>query len=450
MPLTPGSNLGPYEILAAIGAGGMGEVYRARDGRLARDVAIKVLPKVFSSDREYVRRFEQEARAAGTLNHPNIVAVYDIGMQDGLLYLVTELLEGGTLRDRLQDGALPQRQALDYAQQAARGLAVAHDKGITHRDLKPENLFITNDGNVKILDFGLAKMPKPDGDSPYSYFQTRADVVLGTVGYMSPEQARGQPVDARSDIFSLGAVLYEMISGRRAFEARTDVETMVLIMREDPPALQGTPPALEHLVHRCLEKLPEERFPSARDLGLAIQSLSVVNTSASSRDAVEAAARLASRSGSRLPVERVAERTAERTAWTVAFVMAVIAVLALLASWRNAPKLEPASRSAVDLAARIALPPNGDALALSPDGTVLVYVNTSGKRLLYIRRLDQSTAVPIEGTDGALAPFFSPDSQWIGFIAGGKLKKVSVHGGAVTTLGDITASSDGLFGGIQR
>jgi Tol biopolymer transport system component len=282
MPLGSGVKLGPYQIVAPLGAGGMGEVYRARDPRLSRDVAVKVLPAGFSSDPERLRRFELEARAAGALNHPNILAVYDTGNHEGAPYVVSELLEGQTLRERAQAGALPVRKAVEIGVQIARGLAAAHDKGIVHRDLKPENAFVTSDGQVKILDFGLAKLTQAEsGDSSQSPTEARgtdAGTVVGTVGYMSPEQVRGAAVDPRSDIFSFGAILYELLSGRRAFRKETSAETMTAILREDPPDLtqtnQSLPPALERIVAHCLEKNPQERFASARDLAFDLEALS--------------------------------------------------------------------------------------------------------------------------------------------------------------------------------
>jgi Tol biopolymer transport system component len=261
----------------------MGEVYRARDERLGREVAVKVLPSGLSADKERLQRFEREARAAGALNHPHILAVYDIGRHDGSPYVVSELLEGQTLRDRLGGGALPPRKAVEIGVQIARGLAAAHEKGIVHRDLKPENVFVTNDGHVKILDFGLAKLTHAEGgagpdESPTRTRQTDPGVVLGTAGYMSPEQVRGGAVDHRSDIFSFGILLYEMLAGRRPFKKETSAETMAAILREDPPNLLDTnatlPPALERIVRHCLEKAPPERFASARDLAFDLESLS--------------------------------------------------------------------------------------------------------------------------------------------------------------------------------
>src|SRR5271155_1833322 len=241
MPLTANSRLGPYEIQSPLGAGGMGEVYRARDARLNRDVAIKILPTSFSADPDRLQRFAQESRAAAALNHPNILSIYDIGEDRGAPYVVSELLEGETLRDRLRNGALTSRKALDYAQQIARGLAAAHEKGIVHRDLKPENIFITDDGRAKILDFGLAKLTRPEasapgGDTLTAQVNTEPGQVLGTAGYMSPEQVRGKAADHRADIFALGAILYEMLSGKRAFARPTSTETMTAILNEDPQA----------------------------------------------------------------------------------------------------------------------------------------------------------------------------------------------------------------------
>src|SRR5271168_667516 len=282
MNLTPGSKLGPYEIVAPLGAGGMGEVFRARDTRLKREVAIKVLPQAISLDSDRLRRFEQEALATAALNHPNILAVFDIGTSDGSPYVVSELLEGETLRERLRSGPVVVRKALDYALQIAHGLAAAHEKGIIHRDLKPENLFLTKDGRVKILDFGLAKLTQPDSGThtslPTQTQATEAGVVMGTAGYMSPEQVRGTAVDPRSDIFSFGAILYEMISGKRAFHGETAADTMSAILREEPAELSETnrnvSPALERMVQHCLEKNPEQRFHSASDIAFDLEHLS--------------------------------------------------------------------------------------------------------------------------------------------------------------------------------
>jgi len=286
MALTSGGKLGPYEILSPIGSGGMGEVYRAKDTRLGREVALKVLSEDLAGSGEARERFAREARAVAALSHPNIVALFDVGEEGGVFYAVSELLEGQTLRDRLSEGPLALRRTLDIAVQVARGLAAAHDKGICHRDIKPENLFITRDGQVKILDFGLARLDSGLGgpvdlESP-TVSKTAPGRLLGTVGYMSPEQARGRAADTRSDIFSFGAVLYEMVSGRRAFSGDSAVETLGAILKNDPLPLEeaapGTPPALDRLVMRCLEKDSAARFQSARDLAFSLEAWAGVST----------------------------------------------------------------------------------------------------------------------------------------------------------------------------
>ena len=284
MALASGSRLGSYEIVAPIGAGGMGEVYRARDSKLDRDVAIKVLPLDLAKNETALARFEREAKAIAALAHPNILAIYDFGHEQGLHFVAVELLEGETLRDRMGNAPLPQRKVLDYGVQIAQGLAAAHDKGIVHRDLKPENIFVTRDGHIKILDFGLAKHEKPGQDTdsaPESETrarQTKPGAVMGTVGYMSPEQVRGQDADHRSDIFSFGTILYEMVSGQKTFHGDSAVETMNAILKQDPSELSqlkgDLSPALEQIIRRCLEKRVEERFQSARDLGFALEAVS--------------------------------------------------------------------------------------------------------------------------------------------------------------------------------
>jgi hypothetical protein len=301
MSLTPGSRLGPYEILSAIGAGGMGEVYRAKDPRLGRDVAIKVLPSSLSADADRLRRFEQEARAAGVLNHPNLTAVYDVGTHEGAPYVVQELLEGETLRARLAGDAFTPRRAIGHALQIAQGLAAAHAKGIVHRDLKPENIFVTNDGRVKILDFGLAKLTETEAPGanqtslPTQSRGTEPGVVMGTLGYMSPEQVRGKPADPRSDIFSFGAVLYEMLSGKRAFHGDTAADTMSAILTREPPDLSETnrrvPESLDRIVRHCLEKSPEARFQSASDIAFDLEAISEAPLASGPQAAVRSRAR---------------------------------------------------------------------------------------------------------------------------------------------------------------
>ena len=290
MSLAAGTKLGPYEVESPVGAGGMGEVYRARDTRLGRDVALKILPASFACDATRLQRFEQEARAVAALNHPSILAVFDIGQYNALPFLVSELLEGENLRTVLEHGALSQRKAVEYGVQIAQGLAAAHEKGIVHRDLKPDNIFVTRDGRIKILDFGLAKLvqsspEEADGATLATLHTaaTGAGIVLGTPGYMAPEQVRGHAADPRTDIFAFGAVLYEMLSGVRAFRRETHAESMTAILREDPPELSDAThpvsPALDRIVRRCLEKNLEQRFQSARDLSFALSALSGTDAS---------------------------------------------------------------------------------------------------------------------------------------------------------------------------
>jgi eukaryotic-like serine/threonine-protein kinase len=412
----------------------MGEVYRARDTRLGRDVALKVLPSTFSADPDRLQRFEQEACAAGALNHPNILAIYDIGKHDSSPYVVSELLEGETLRKRITDGALPQRRVFEYALQIAHGLAAAHEKGIVHRDLKPDNIFITKDGRVKILDFGLAKLIHADSNQRQTEIPTRrADTnpgaVMGTVGYMSPEQVRGRLVDQRTDIFSFGAVLYEMLSGRRAFHAESAADTMSAILKEDPPDLlqinHNVSPELERLVNHCLEKNPEGRFHSARDLAFALEAAS------SSSDRNLTTAVLSTR-----PTNR------ERLAWAVASVLLLGLVLTIpfaLAYFRRAPFEPNVVRFSVPLPEKITFTSDVEQniLSVSPDGHSLAFVAVEGQRMLWVRSLGSLNARRLEGTEGAFSPFWSPDSRFVAFFAGGKLKKVEVAGGAVQSLCDV-------------
>jgi len=424
MTLPAGTKLGSYEILGPLGAGGMGEVYRARDPQLTRDVAIKILPASFSSDPDRLRRFEQEARAAAALNHPNILSVFYFGTYEKAPYLVCELLEGETLRERLRVGALPVRKAVDFATQVARGLAAAHAKGIVHRDLKPENIFLTRDGRVKILDFGLAKLTQvePAAQSETATLQTEPGVAMGTVGYMSPEQVRGLNVDYHSDLFSLGAILYEMLSGKRAFHKPTAPETLTAILHEDPATLPegsaSVSPGLQRVILRCLEKNPSQRFQSASDLAFALEELSG--------------------SGSSTAVSQKGVRPKTYSRWlalAVAVALAGAALYPLLS--RRASDAPP-----VQVQAAI-LPPTGDGFwanltqpaAISPDGKFLAIVAMhNGQRQLWLRKLNASDAQLIAGSEDAANPFWSPDSRHIAFFAYAKLKKVDVAGGQVTDL----------------
>jgi len=419
--LLPGQSVGAYRILALLGRGGMGVVYRARDERLRRDVAVKVLPASFANDADRLRRFEQEAHATSALNHPNILTVHDIGMQDGAPFIVAELLEGEELRAHLESGPLPVRRALEYAQQIAMGLAAAHEKGVVHRDLKPENVFVTKDGRVKILDFGLAKLrpTQPDAVDSHAATQKRLTdpgVVMGTAGYMSPEQVRGQEADNRADIFAFGVILYEMLTGERPFRGASAIEVMNAILKEEPPELGETntkiSPQLEKLVRRCLEKQEQQRFQSASDLGFAIEALS-------------------SPSGARLETlgaSRPRSFSQARVAWIVAALFLLVAMGAIWAYFTRQPATD------AHVMKFSILPPEKlslDGIAISPDGRSLAFAATdaAGKSQLYLRPLDALAAQPLAGTDGAAYPFWSPDNRFIGFFAKGKLKKVAASGG---------------------
>jgi eukaryotic-like serine/threonine-protein kinase len=401
MALAAGSKLGPYEILGQIGAGGMGEVYRAKDPRLGREVAIKVLPASFSSDSDRLRRFEQEARAAGVLSHPNITAVYDIGTQDGAPYVVQELLEGETLRAVLAAGKPPPRKAIDYATQISHGLAAAHDKGIVHRDLKPENLFVTKDGRLKILDFGLAKLTHQEEGSqatnlPTATAGTEPGVVMGTLGYMSPEQVRGRPADARSDIFSFGAILYEMLSGHRAFHGDSAADTMSAILKEDPPDLsvtnQNVSPGLERVVRHCLEKNPEQRFHSSHDLAFALDAL----TTASGQGATPAIAAAAPKKSPRA------------LAWTAAGLCVLVAGLAI-GRLTAPPSDDPPEITPLTYSGRDSDP------AASPDGKTVAFVSErDGKARIWVKQIAGGNEVALtSGLD--YHPRFSPDGGSILF-----------------------------------
>ncbi|HSE31170.1 MAG TPA: protein kinase [Pyrinomonadaceae bacterium] len=437
MSIVPGTKLGRYEIRLKIGAGGMGEVYRARDTQLGRDVAIKVLPSTFSVDHDRLRRFEQEACAAGALNHPNILVVHDINAHDGASYVVSELLEGETLRKRISGTPLGQRRAIDYALQIANGLAAAHEKGIIHRDLKPDNIFITNDGRVKILDFGLAKLTQADGeqaqtDVPTRRVDTDSGVVMGTVGYMSPEQVRGQKVDQRSDIFSFGAILYEMLSGRRAFHGQSAADTMSAVLKEDPSELSDTnktvSPALERLVNHCLEKNPEGRFHSARDLAFALETIAGVPTT--SDQTLTAVTAVPARGW-----------TSRKFPWLIAAALGVLLLGTVPFIWnyfRPARQVQTAEQSRFivslpDKAVTIGPP------VVSPNGRWIVFrLNTEDRReLLWARALNSLELQPISGTEGGAQPFFSPDSRSIAFFAGGKLKRVDISGGPPQNICDV-------------
>ncbi|MBA2705989.1 MAG: serine/threonine-protein kinase, partial [Blastocatellia bacterium] len=439
MPLAPNTRLGRYEIRSQLGAGGMGEVYLAHDPKIGRDVAIKVIPATFTADKDRLHRFEQEAQAAGRLNHPNILSIYDVDTHESTPFVVSELLEGETLRERLSGTALQPRKATDYALQIAHGLSAAHEKGIVHRDLKPDNVFITHDGRLKILDFGLAKLTEPVSDIVGQTdvltrrVNTDPGAVMGTVGYMSPEQVRGRPADHRSDIFSLGIILYEMLTGRRAFRRDSAVETLNAILKEDPPELSesNSPinPALERVVLHCLEKSPEQRFQSARDVAFALEALSGLSSSRTTTTTLT------------LPAERPKNR--ERL-WITAVVLLSLALLTLAFLYLRRPQVESyAMRFSVPLPEKAA---GAISLAISPDGRRVAFVASSeGKTQVWVRAIDSLTAQPLAGTEEALNLFWSPDSRSIGFFAGGKLKKVEAAGGPPQTLCDATQGRGGTW-----
>jgi hypothetical protein len=405
MPLSLGDHLGPCEIIAAIGKGGMGEVWRARDKRLGREVAIKI------SAQQFTDRFEREARAIAALNHTNICTLYDVGPN----YLVMELVEGPTLADRIKEGPIPLNEALGIARQIAAALEAAHDKNIVHRDLKPANVKIKPGGSVKVLDFGLAKSAEPtelSADSPTMMSGTQIGMILGTAGYMAPEQARGKKdLDKRADIWAFGVVLYEMLTARQLFQGEDVADTLASVIKEQPN-LSAAPAEVLPLLKRCLQKDPTNRLRDIGDWELLL---------------------------SQPPAAPVHAASASfRLAWTAAALLAVVAAalgFGLYRATRPAP-LKPLIRLDVDLGADVSLPPTSSAtgvVVLSPDGTRLVYQSGNPAKL-FIRRLDQPRATELGGTEGAIGSFFSPDGQWVGFAAGGKLSKISVEGGAVVPL----------------
>jgi eukaryotic-like serine/threonine-protein kinase len=431
MAIQVGQRLGPYEILSAIGAGGMGEVYRAKDTRLDRIIAIKVLPSHLADRAELRERFEREARTIASLDHPHICTLHDIGHQDGTDYLVMEYLEGETLAERLKKGPLPLNQVLQFAIEIADALDKAHRKGITHRDLKPGNIMLTKSG-AKLLDFGLAKL-KQESAAPVSELPTKDAItaegsIVGTLQYMAPEQIEGKQSDTRTDIFAFGAVVYEMATGKKAFEGKTSASVMAKILESDPAPMTllqpMTPPALDRVVKKCLVKEPEDRWQSAKDLTDELKWI-----------AEESAPRSAP-SGVPVAPSHVSPR------WMVVFAVAglVVAAIAAFAVWFLRPTPQrPVTRFAISLPAgqRVAAL-DSPFVVLSPDGTRLAYVATQGSiQQLYLRAMDSPEAKPIPGTEGATAPFFSPDSQWVGFFVGTKLKKISVSGGAAVTLCDV-------------
>jgi eukaryotic-like serine/threonine-protein kinase len=442
MNLAEGARVGPYEILAQLGVGGMGEVYQARDTRLGRIVALKFLSEAIAGDPDRRQRFQTEARAISSLNHANICALFDVGEHDGATFLVMEYVEGETLDDRLTRGAMPAVEAIRYAAQIADALDHAHQLGVIHRDLKPSNVMVTRTG-AKLLDFGLARLPTIETKSPRSTISlapnrlTAEGTILGTFPYMAPEQLEGKEADARTDIFTFGTVLYEMATGRRAFQGQSQASLIAAILERDPPPPStqqaALSPAFDHLVRRCLAKDPRERWQSARDL---VFELGWIAERAAEADAAQAP-----------------QRSRERLAWSVAGLALLVAVGVVIAaaSRRSAGPSQAETRPLMRL--DIELPPSASmaiedqtALALSLDGTRLVYVaQTAAGTQLYSRLIDRSNATPIEGTAGGSMPFLSPDGRWVAFFADGKLKKVRIGGGTPVALADAPTSRGGTW-----
>src|SRR5271154_7003209 len=431
MALLTGTRLGPYEILAPIGAGGMGEVYRARDAKLARDVALKVLPEAFARDAERMARFQREAKLLAALNHPNIASIYGLEDSGAVHALVMELVEGPTLADRIKVGAIPIDEALPIAKQICEGLEYAHERGIIHRDLKPANIKVTPEGTVKLLDFGLAKALENEvaaediGSSPtMTRMATQAGIILGTAAYMSPEQARGKSADRRVDIWAFGCVLYEMLTGKMAFCGETVSDPLAAIIKDPPDWSQlpaNTPGRISVLVQRCLQKDPRQRLQAIGDARISI-------------DEVLAGAPEPSAAANLVPTQFATPAWRRILPWGIAVLLAA----GLLFSLRELRESTSSSaRKPVVLSLSIPSEQklevqNGPAFAVSPDGARIAYVTQESGALtgqLYVRELDKSVPIALEGAGQVADPFFSPDSQWIGFFGDGKLKKVSVRGG---------------------
>jgi eukaryotic-like serine/threonine-protein kinase len=437
LAFTAGDRLGPYEIVSALGAGGMGEVYRARDTRLDRDVAIKILPEAFAADADRIVRFQREAKTLASLNHTNIGGIHGIEVANGVTALVMELVEGEDLAQRLAHRAIPLDEALPVARQIAEALEAAHEQGIIHRDLKPANIKVRPDGTVKVLDFGLAKTMDPVGSTPNlsrsptitTPAMTQAGIILGTAAYMSPEQARGKPLDKRSDIWAFGCVLYEMLAGRRAFagDEVSDVLASVLAREPDLAALPGTvPPSIRRLLRRCLQK---DRYDRLHDIGDARIEIRDALASADSEVTV-------------VPGPSAHRRSRERLAWIGAITVLTLALAASLTLGRR-----PGS-TAFEMRLDITTPPttSPQSLAISPDGRTIAFVATSeGQSRLWLRSLESGAARAVIGTEGAEAPFWSPNSQSVAFFSAGKLRRIDVNGGSVQTVANAPGGQGGAW-----
>jgi serine/threonine-protein kinase len=441
-----GKTLSHYKVIEKIGQGGMGEVYRAEDTNLSREVAIKVLPAQFTKDPQRLARFEREAKLLASLNHPNIAAIYGLEEADGVRFLALELVPGETLQERVAKGPLPVEEALEVCRQISEGVEAAHEKGVIHRDLKPANVKVTPEGKVKILDFGLAKAfeeeisPADMSQSPtLTEEMTRAGVILGTAAYMSPEQAKGKPVDKRADIFAFGAVLYELLTGKRTFEGETITETLASVLKSEPDweKLPGdTPGRIKELLEDCLQKDPHDRLHDIANVRIQIKK--ALSEPATVSPNGQTLAGQPARWGRTITLGLVA--------------LAGVALGAAIWSLMPLPLSPPAPLKRVAILLPSTAPLEVEtlrpALALSPDGTRLVYVaNRGGKRQLYLRQMDRLDATPIPGTEGAYSPFFSPDGQSVGFVVGYALKKVSVSGGAPQTLTDVPPVTRGASWG---
>jgi Tol biopolymer transport system component len=443
MAIAAGTRLGPYEIVAPLGAGGMGEVYKARDTRLDRLVAIKILPAALAADPQLRDRFEREAKAVAAISHPNILALHDVGHAGDVTFAVMELLDGETLRDRLKaavPNGLPVRKAIDYALQVARGLAAAHEKGIVHRDLKPENILITSDGRAKILDFGLAKQ-RVDGAplatmTPTCAGGTTPGTILGTIGYMAPEQVRGLDVDHRADIFAFGAVVYEMVAGRSAFQRDTTADTISAILHNEPRELTeldpSLPPALDRIVRRCLEKSAAERFHSAHDVAFALEMASGDRGSSSIMTSPNAGIAVASK------------RWRLLAASAALIVLGAVVGGGIALSIRRDGTAPQRFHLAVLPPAKVAVV---DALALSPDGKSVAFVGVDENAVahLWIRRFAEQEARALPDSDAAAFPFWSPDGKSLAFFAQGRLKRIELAGGPSRVLASVAAPRGGTW-----
>ena len=435
-----GKSIAHYRVTEMLGKGGMGEVYRATDTKLNRDVALKVLPEVFARDADRMARFKREAHVLASLNHPNVASIYGLEEADGVHCLVLELVEGPTLAERIQEGAVPLDESLNIAKQIADALEAAHEKGIIHRDLKPANVKVTPEGMVKVLDFGLAKaLAEPASEavtenSPtLSVAATHAGIILGTAAYMSPEQARGQEADKRADIWSFGVVLYEMLTGKRTFEGQTVSDTLAAVLRAevDWEALPtGTPATIRKLLQRCLGKDRKRRLQAIGEARIAIEEY--ISDPAASSMLISA------------PALAPPPTWRRALTWAVAGMLAIVAAVGLWAPWRTG---SPPMRLSIEVPPGESLVTNrGAAAVISPDGTRLAFaVGEGAQRKLHLRSLDQLQATEISGTGEVHSPFFSPDGEWVGFFGNGLLKKVSVRGGATVTLCVVQSAGGGSW-----